>query len=843
MSFEWRTDEEQGWTEEDKPKTTAVSQPFLRRRWRFLLVLLVSVTAVWLAVQWQINQRVELATVEVESELLATHNFLLQTAVDRDEDLFRANLSGRDPGWEEVQKTLLSEGLLLDRPMLGWQHEPTQERLTPEDVTFNLTPDLRGAELLYPQNYAITLPDGVTETVTLQQTAVYREGNTRWLYAPPFDDFWGEWVTDEGELVTLIYTERDAPVADRLATDLDALVVQMCAELADLNCGVGLRIHVRLDTNPDVWLWLNDVENVLKAGPRLNLPTPTLVGMPTDDAGYDVLYRAYAVELATAVLAYQTDYDCCRHQLFFRAVRDYQLAQLGLQAWPLEPAMYSQILANGFDGDVLSHWTRRWQEAPPQFLQVWMIEDPDPIWQQVYMLVEYVAGQETAVSPTQMMRLLNRNSYQGWLADVLLAEYDAPLFSTQFLEYIYAQSQDGQLASPPIPFPNEQIIAVCTDTEINASRNRVYAYDLASRSWAERLTAIDMTLGGYVSTVDGVHYIVSENEFEGSLATYQFYLVEGEEPVLLEETTVNSSQEHFIYYDLLKFGDEMKVLRYEYDQGDFSYILRSVACPTAGCPETEFSGILTFSPDGAYVIEHIPVDEIQMATLDLTEASFEATLYSADKEFRRPLGTHRIIRWLNDQQYGFVQEDGNGWQLFTATFPNSEFTPLFNKVDIQAAVNDDVELAQPNFILLPGSDDLLLYAQGITNRETIAYLIRVQLTEDLSAVEQVELLWEGAFSSIASVSPDGRYLMLADYNFLSSSSEITYQLLDLETMEHSSVMSNLGLGRGPSWSADGNWYIQSNENYFLLSAPAYDYQYYIPNGLGNCQQIFLSPTE
>ncbi len=389
MSFEWRTDEDQGWAEEGKPTPTAVSQPFLRRRWRFLLGVLVGITAVWLAVQWQINQRVATATAEIENELLATHNFVLQTAVSRDEDLFRANLSGRDPGWGEVQKTLLSEGLLLDRPMLGWQHQPVEERLIREEVAFTLAPDLRAAELLYPQAYVITRPDGVTETVTLQQTAVYREGDTRWLFSPPLEDFWGEWVTqDEGALL-LAYPERDEAVAARLAVDLAALLDQMCAELADLRCGSDLRVQLRLDTDPESLIAINDIENVLESGLRLELPAPTLVGLPTDEASYDVLFRAYGVALATAVLAHQTEYDCCRHELFFRALRDYQLAQLGLQAWPLEAAMYGQILSGGFDGDTLRHWTRRWEEAPPQFLQVWVVEEPDPIWQQVYMLIEF----------------------------------------------------------------------------------------------------------------------------------------------------------------------------------------------------------------------------------------------------------------------------------------------------------------------------------------------------------------------------------------------------------------------------------------------------------------------
>ena len=199
---------------------------------------LLGIFAVWGVVQWQINQRISTATVEIETELLATHNFVLQTAVDQDEALFKANLSGRDPGWGEVQKTLLNEGLLLDRPMLGWQHEAMPDQLTAEAVTVTLDATFNAAELVYPQTYVVQGSSGLTETVTLQQTAVYRLGERRWLYAPPLDDFWGDWITQGGDYLTVAYPERDREVAARLAIHLDELLGQMCKEL--INCCIRL---------------------------------------------------------------------------------------------------------------------------------------------------------------------------------------------------------------------------------------------------------------------------------------------------------------------------------------------------------------------------------------------------------------------------------------------------------------------------------------------------------------------------------------------------------------------------------------------------------------------------
>ncbi|MBK8901406.1 MAG: hypothetical protein IPM53_09500 [Anaerolineaceae bacterium] len=842
MSFEWRTDEDEGWPEEGKPKQTAVPQPFLRRRWRFLLGVLVGITAVWLAVQWQINQRVATATADVETELLATHNFVLQTAVSRDEDLFRANLSGRNPGWGEVQTTLLNEGLLLDRPMLGWQHQPAADRLTREDVTFVVSPDLQAVELLYPQGYAITRPDGVTKTVTLMQTAVYRAGNTRWLFSPPLEDFWGEWMTQNEGALSLAFPERDQAVAARLAVDLAALLEQMCTGLDDLQCGSDLHVHLRLDNDPESLIAINDVETILKSGLRLELPTPTLVGLPTDEASYDVLYRAYGVELATAVLAHQTEYDCCRHELFFRALRDYQLAQLGLHAWPLNEVMYGQILSGGFDGNMLSHWTRRWEEAPPQFLQVWVVEDQDPIWKQVYMLVAYLGEQETAVSPTEMMRLMNRNSYHGWMSEVLQGSYNQALFPTQFLQHIYDQSQGDQQAKPPIPLPDGAITVVCTDFQFSED-SRVYAYDLATELWREKLSDLELPPSAYIHTEDGHHFVVNESSYEVPLVTNKYYLATEEQIVFLEETAVELGEDHFIYYDFLMLETGSKLLRYEYNQGDIQSTLRALDCPTADCPEFQASGFLTFSPDGAHAIEHMPIGETE-DSIAIVESMFETTLVSLEGDLRRPIAEKGMVYWLSNEQYGFLQAAEDGWVFTAATLTDPVMRPFLYESDLVAELDGVDTLSLNNVYTVPGSQNLILQAQALPENET-TYLFQLRPTDDRASIQQVELLWSGSFSWVRGASPDGRYLVLAESNYTSSSNETSYRLLDLETLELSEPILSRGLwaGYGISWSPDGQWFVQSTENYLLLHAPAYEYQFYIPYGLGDCLQVLLSVDE
>ncbi len=846
MSFEWRTDEDDGWQEPAKRKETAVPQSFLRRRWRFLLMVLVGIAAVWGVVQWQINQRVAAATVAVETELLNTHNFVLRTAVDQDEDLFRSNLSGRDPAWGELQKTLLNEGLLLDRPMLGWHHEAMPGELTLEEVSISVEPTLDAAELLYPQEYAVQVPSGVTETVTLQHTAVYRLGERRWLYSPPLNDFWGDWFTQGGDYLTVAYPERDREVATRLAIHLDQLVDQMCADLADLNCAGDLRLHLRLDINPESLLAMNEIENVLRAGLRLELPTPTLIGLPTDDAGYEVLYRAYAVQLATAVLAHQIEYDCCRHELFFRALRDYQLVQLDLQPWPLTEEMYSDMLTAGFDGDGAQHWTRRWEAAPPQFLQVWVVEDPDPIWQQVYALIEYLNLQETAVSPTQMMRLMERSSYQDWLADVLPVDYDANLFATHFLEYIYQQTAAAQQTEPPIPLPNGTITLICHDGEFDQDTS-VFQYDLALGEWREHLRFSKPDSSINIHSVDGKRFLVSEYQYTTQTSETAVSLITPDEEILLEEMHVTEQPNNYNYLNYWftdKDGDYFMRVLYE-DRGLDAIFLMATDCPTADCPAQPLPGWPALSPDKQHLLAlAFPRDGsgvIVQAELQ-AEIFVGATLNPALES----VGQGGYPFWLDNKTFGYWRNGEAGLELVTAVLPNNTVHVLLNEASLLSEIPAE---EQPTSVF-PGRvmanpinpQELLLQITNdrVSGTGGQSYLFKLSLSADLAGVTSLEMLPQGSIpADTIGYSPDGRYILLINYP--TNGRDATIFLLDSVTEQLEGPLKTGGFYF--PWSADGQWFLQNSRTFLLLLAPAYNYQHFIPHGLENCHQTILSVDE
>ncbi|MCZ7669469.1 MAG: hypothetical protein M5U34_20970 [Chloroflexi bacterium] len=129
--------------------------------------------------------------------------------------------------------------------------------------------------------------------MTLTQTAVYRRGERSWLLAPPLSDFWGEWVINKGERLTLIYPQRDAAIAERLAVDLEEVVAQICEQPGFPPCTDSLKIALRLDTSPASLAQGVDRRSLFDKQAYLNLPAPTLFGLPQNEAGYEALLRAY----------------------------------------------------------------------------------------------------------------------------------------------------------------------------------------------------------------------------------------------------------------------------------------------------------------------------------------------------------------------------------------------------------------------------------------------------------------------------------------------------------------------------------------------------------------------
>jgi hypothetical protein len=380
-NFEWHSEAEDEalWADE----TPVAAWPSRRRSWRLALLLLTAVLLMTAFVYYRLSQRVSQAEAAVEGEVLAAFNLLRQAAARGDAELVESLLLDYElPGARSRQlfEEFIASGLFYDRSALGLTLLPGEPRI----VALTLSPDLNQAELRWQQDYAYLAAQGLTETISLEFEAIYEQRDGRWLQRQPDDDYWGEWQTYNGRALTLGYLERDRAIAERLAHDLDELVLHLCAGGSPVFLCPELRpLRLRLDSLPASLQSMYNVQQSFAFGSGTTrgnlsaneLPTPTLVGLPVDEAGYQALYRGYARYL----LGTMAHHNVSRAQQpgpFDWARLEQQLVETGLRPWPpLEPtaapwtAAYRLALAcatpRGVDLVAYDPATAAWQRLLP----------------------------------------------------------------------------------------------------------------------------------------------------------------------------------------------------------------------------------------------------------------------------------------------------------------------------------------------------------------------------------------------------------------------------------------------------------------------------------------------
>lgn len=413
MSFDWQTDERE-W-EDDLPQKRKALRPepqladspaggdaphnattHPRRRLRTAGLLAALALALLAVLYWQIDRRTRAVEERLTAEILASQTTILEAAQRADPELFVGFLSGRDGEWATSLEWLVRRGRYLDRSVF----DLSLVNATPMTPTVTLAPDLRSAELVAPRAYALDVGNGLTETVTLEQTLVFRMGPDRWLLSPPEDIFWGEERMIGGQYVRVSYPARDADVVEPLARDVDAAVSQFCHSLGE-ECP---QLHLTLSANPASFVAYDRPESAWAGGSEIVMPTPSLFGRPRDDAGRRALSRVYSARLVSVAAANFSGWHCCDDALFYGALLDAQLYRLGLRPWPVGTADYANLA-----------------QRPEQLRAV------EGLWQHqaataeerrlVYTLVDFLVTQSTIPIPYIQRMLLNDFDmpYWAWL--------------------------------------------------------------------------------------------------------------------------------------------------------------------------------------------------------------------------------------------------------------------------------------------------------------------------------------------------------------------------------------------------------------------------------------------
>ncbi|MEW5987215.1 MAG: hypothetical protein AB1791_11315 [Chloroflexota bacterium] len=295
MRFEWQKDVED-WVETPAAGGRSVHS----RRWSYLALLGLTVAVAGSFLVWRLNERVKLGTAAVRADVLAAFDLVWQAIANGDLELFNSLLAAdADSTWAEAQRDLVSHRLLLDRLALGLFLQAGLPRV--ESVT--LTPDLQEAEVNYTLPYRVVEgyePEGLVE---LQHTAVFQQVGRRWLLSPPGPSFWQSWVVEQRPSLNLVFPGRDKALGERLAADLEAQWVELCAIQTGTGCPADFRLNVQLQPSPASLAVLGNqpLAANLNVGWDAVLPAPTLLGLPVDEAGYQALLHSYTLLLTKAL--------------------------------------------------------------------------------------------------------------------------------------------------------------------------------------------------------------------------------------------------------------------------------------------------------------------------------------------------------------------------------------------------------------------------------------------------------------------------------------------------------------------------------------------------------------
>ena len=858
--FDWQTEEDHWDDDPIATEPTAVG----RSRWSWVtaVVIVMVVGVAGFILYREVTQRINTATSDVQNDILASHNLLLFANQEADNELLFTVLSGRDARWATAQESMLKADLLLNRRPFGFTYQPNTkplslgdvQQINPNEIDIELASDFESATMVYEQPYTIQLGNGVTETVTLQQTAIYRRGTQRWLYAPPTVDFWGETKTYEGRYLTIDYPQRDAEPVNRLGPALDRKLDELCQRVPDINCPDGWKARLNLVATPDILLSMADPEYVLANGRYLEMPTPTLVGLPVDEDGYQALFRGYANHLLTGAMADLMGYDCCRSVALFQAMVDWQLVDLALRPSPITDNDFSRLLleTNPFETVI----------EVSKFSDPTLLSSPDG-WT-IYALVQFLNDHRPDLSLADMQRqLVIANNAFDWLDIMLVTD---PLNQQDPISVIladsllsYAIERSANTTPPPIPLPDQVVHAICNvPNETEAASTTVYRLFPATNEVQQ--LAMESNAFAFMIPLPADNMAVMpliNFEEESSWQSWHTYLwrTGQSDPALIADDgqtfsfgQTDPTQQHVVGYTFNETGEETT-----------TSLLDLNDCDESNCTRTILDGIPIWSPDGSQTIM-VDYDRFFQNTLIVNGRSFlfdvngqimETNIFIGDElgnfadnpaisygyapfwidnqtigYLRRPLGNnqthHLVVHSLatDDQQAITVER-------FITALPES--APQNTRLQLRYAIPHPLD---PETIFVATFDEV----------NGIIYVFSWNWQTD-RVDYQLQTNTNGVGEHSLGVSPDGEWLVATAVAYSSTydgnaTNIYLHHVATQETQTFTTIYPGFIAAALYDWSLDGQWFVMPlNNDAFLLLAPEYDYIQFIPYEFGTCTSV------
>lgn len=831
-NFDWKTDEDLGWDDVQSPQP-----PHDKRhlwRWSLPLVLLALLGVAGWIVYGQLQERIEAATGQTDQDVRASFELVWESAESGDIELFNALLSGRDREWTSAQQQIAGGAGLLDRSPFGL------ELLSPfpeiEDLT--LAPDLYAAHITATVPFATQIGNGLTETVTLQLPTTFRRGESRWLYAPPEDEYWGELEQWDTLFFQTTFYERDTEIVRRIHNDLDTLLRNWCNNEPENNCE-------RLKTSKVLITFTNEPQIFTKLQQRplpaersevtgITLPTPSLVGLPKDDAGYRALYAGYADYILTPIMAKLADYECCEHIAYWRALADWQLAEWGIKAWPLTVDDYETLL----DGNIIinNRANLGWQWDD------WEFTSPDGL-RAAYAIVEFVMTFGNTDTPLQMQSKLGGNSQRltGWLRQVIDStstvtnEFDVANISSEnplptitrrlkmtLVEHTYTP------APPPIPLPDQDIATLCEVEETT----KLMRYQMATDSWetlheSERFVpdfggpSVALTaLPDYSIWVRPNLFLPDDEEAPTPYIWHAGAIIPVEPPpgVNIYGSAFNDP----LREQMLIYGSS--TIESTFNQ----YEINIEHCINGNCSPQPVEGFPIWSPDGQHYTKFN--NDTIVYTVHQRDGTVVNTLDVTDLRAPR-------IYWLDDQQFVLPNDDGDLLVYHVGSDEAQVWVEGRDFFDILPDGTQYIDYSGAIFFNPDNPAQMLLNVANPTSSRDSERSVVLAFDQETKSAELLPPL-NGAFSVWNQSHP--QYAMFVggeeDSQTFRNNWPNRLFLVDMTTMEIADYpLFDNGFFESPRWSADNNWLLMRDAGYLRLELPSEDYAHLIFPPFNNCE--------
>ncbi len=857
-NFDWQTEDDTVWD-----TTETVARPPDRspkRPWRVLLLIVVLLSVAGMVIYWQFMRRIETLTAAIEADVISSHNLVNRAAARQDLELLAPLLSAREPVWTITYEQLLEKGLFYDRSFLSLPLATESEAyadLSIDDdryVQIDVAPDMNAAELHFLQEH--TLGNGA-ESVILEHTAVYRRGRTRWLLAPPDDEFWGGWQTVQRPRLTLIYPERDTAVAERLAKDLTAVITNTCLEVIPVPCPNGLQLTVRLDSDPASLLALTDPASYYDGNLRLDLPAPTLVGLPLDEAGYQALLQGYGAAVAAMLITELVEWECCAHAPVYQAFLEYQLSQMGLRPWPVTAAIHAQIINSGPSPDILFRFWRESSFQPLLAADGW----------QFYAFVDFFMRQPGAPSPVTVLTSLGKpQTVAQWLASLEGAQPEEGVMVQERLLrdwWLFAHTQMVASQGPlPTPLPDQDLLLTCT-TELTATTiSNLYRYHLAEETWQMEYEMAGLLFASPLPTDEAV--LLQTVPLESELFKPLLWQDGVGQPILSEDYPVSLS-----WGQMDATGRYLLVYAVPVNGMDpHPMLVDMTTCDATGCASIPLSGNPIWSPTGTQTILEATGfvgnglltgadgrlllfdNGPQMENFSLGRAN---QVGDPTSEVPLPSSGGFAPFWADEQTYGYVQMNNLSdvesiQQIVLALTTDDLPQSLLDTNDLLQAIPQafrPFHLAIRYVLPHPTEQDWLV-VMATSRAENFIFLVNWRQN-----MIEYRLHFVHSSPHYVGFSPDGRYLMATgapEDNIFAPQNVLVYFLHDIAANTTETYLAGASTSIPAftfDWSADGRWLAQiMNNGVINLVAPDYDYQTLIVHDNGNCTSLaWVNPAE